>query len=76
MRALGQREAAVLAALRGAAEGEPEDGYRLVYLDNARAQCPELTGRQWAWTLGALSLSDQLYKPVDGFAWGKVKEAT
>lgn len=59
----------VLAALRHAAEGPLEAGWRDVYLDNA---AHTLSRAQFAGHLSALEAAG-LYKVVDGFAWGRVK---
>jgi hypothetical protein len=66
---LSPKTAHVLDGLYACAEGEPEDGYRLVYLDNARPIGMSETA--FRSHLAALAKLD-LYRPVDGYAWGKV----
>jgi hypothetical protein len=71
---LTPKTAEVLAALRHAAEGPLEAGWRDVYLDNAGAQGKTglgLSRAQFAGHLSALEAAG-LYKVVDGFAWGRV----
>jgi hypothetical protein len=64
------RTAAVLAALRSKAEGEAVDGFKLVYLDNAKPEGMSPTA--FAGHLGALQKAG-LYKVIDEYAWGNVK---
>jgi hypothetical protein len=59
----------VLAALRAAREGEIENGFSLVYLDNAKPA--GMSRHQFAGYLSALEAAGT-YRPVDGYAWGNV----
>lgn len=59
----------VLARLRAFHEYKDPDGFGVVYLDNAKPV--DLNPHQYAGYLAALE-AEGLYKPVDGFAWGKV----
>lgn len=61
---------AVLKALRENTEGSVVDGFRSVYLDNAR---PE--GMSTASFRSCLSVlaKQGLYRPLDGYAFGEVK---
>jgi hypothetical protein len=56
---IGPQTNSVLRALRENSESGDRDGWRIVYLDNAKAseQCSDM--RQ--------------YEPIDGYAWGRVK---
>ena len=58
-----------LRQLREAAEGQEIDGWRDVYIDNARRHLPVHTYRSH---LSELSKSG-LYRPIDNYAWGSVK---
>jgi hypothetical protein len=60
-----------LTALRKAAEYD-EDGWGMVYLDNAHAKLPGMSPTVFRAHLASLS-KNGLYKPVDGYAWGMVK---
>lgn len=70
MIALSHKAHRLLDALRQHAEGQNVDGWRSVYLDNARPS--DFTPRQFAWHLSSLSHAG-LYRPIDGFAFGSVK---
>ena len=64
----------VLKALRDASEGNPINGWRAVYLDNAKAseECTDMTRTAFRSYLAKLSQRG-LYKVIDGYAWGDVK---
>jgi hypothetical protein len=67
---LSPNAATVLDGLYACAEGEPEGGFRMVYLDNARPA--GMSAQAFAGHLSALEARG-LYKPVDGYAWGMVR---
>ena len=71
---IGTRSETTLRALRSNSEGETQDGWRVVYLDNAKASegCADLTPAAFRSRLSKLSALG-LYRPIDGFAWGEVK---
>lgn len=60
----------VLNLLRKHAEGSSNDGWRDVYIDNARPD--GMTCRAYAGHLSALKGAG-VYKPIDGYAWGEVR---
>ena len=60
----------VLCSLRNNVEGNNENGWKMVYLDNARPK--DMNDKQFRGCLAALSKMG-VYKVVDGYAWGKVK---
>lgn len=68
---LSPTSAAVLAALRVHAEGDLDDGWATVYLDNASSSLT-LSAKSFRSALAILS-REGLYRVVDGYAWGKVK---
>ncbi len=73
MSELNATAAAVLIALRMNAEGYSKaDEWGDVYLDNARPA--NLTTYQFRAALSSLAKAG-LYKVIDGFAWGSVKQA-
>ena len=71
---IGTRSETTLKALRDHAEGETIDGWRDVYLDNAKAsdECSDLSRAAFRGRLAKLSALG-LYRPIDGFAWGQVR---
>ena len=60
----------ILASLRRSAEGVDEEGWGMVYLDNARPL--DMKPLQFAGFLSALE-QRHVYRVVDGYAWGQVK---
>lgn len=64
--------AEVLKALRRAAEGPEEDGWREVYIDNAIPA--GMTVRSFRSHLATLA-GRGLYRPIDNYAWGRVRVA-
>jgi hypothetical protein len=62
----------VLEALCRKAEGCSRDEWRDVYLDNARPV--GMSDKSFRSHLAALAKAG-FYKPVDGFAWGEVRDA-
>jgi hypothetical protein len=68
---LGTKAHQVLLSLRSNAEdaASPE-GWRTVYLDNARPR--GMSARSFAGYLSALE-REGVYQPIDNFAWGKVQ---
>lgn len=60
----------VLNALRKESESDSREGWRMVYLDNARPS--SMTPTQFRAQLSVLSKAG-LYKVVDGYAFGEVK---
>lgn len=73
---LKPRAAIVLDALRHASEGDTVNGFKSVYLDNAHADVQAKHGMSLAAFCGHLSHLEAigLYRPVDGLAWGEVRE--
>ena len=67
----GNNHGIVLQALRANAEYS-ENGWLVVYLDNARPA--GMSDKVFRAALAQLS-KRELYKVIDGFAWGKVKMA-
>src|ERR1700730_14217364 len=61
---------AVLQELRKAAEGQQDEDWSDVYLDNARPS--GMSERAFRSCLAALSRQG-VYRVIDGYAWGKVK---
>jgi len=61
----------VLSRLRNHMEGNADkDGFVMIYLDNARYGMPAKTFRAYLKVLAEAGL----YRVVDGYAWGEVKE--
>lgn len=60
----------VLQSLRSNTEGCETNGFKIVYLDNARLS--DVSEHQFRSCLAQLS-KDGLYKIVDGYAWVKLK---
>lgn len=62
----------VLEALRKASESDAGDGWRDVYLDNARPA--GMSDKSFRSHLAALAKAG-LYRPIDGYAFGSVRKA-
>ena len=60
----------ILARLRRHAEDVDEEGWGMVYLDNAMPS--DISGHQYAGYLAVLQRRG-VYRIVDGYAWGQVK---
>jgi hypothetical protein len=71
---IGSQTRDVLRALRENSENGDREGWRNVYLDNAKAseQCSNMRRSVFRAHLARLSQCG-LYDPIDGYAWGSVK---
>lgn len=67
---IGPESTKVLTALREASESDDGEGWRMVYLDNARPA--GMSVNSFRSYLAKLS-QHGLYRVVDGYAWGSVR---